>query len=211
MVKLSDVHKSFGEETVLRGINLEIRRNETTCLVGPSGAGKSTLLRCVNLLDRPTSGSVFVDGVEITARNAPIDRIRSRIGMVFQSFGLFPHLTALENCALAPRTVLRLSRRDARERARSTLARVGLSAKKASYPNQLSGGQQQRVAIARALCMDPMLMLFDEPTSALDPELIEEVLAVITELAETGMTMLVVTHEMGFARRAADRMLMLDR
>ncbi len=211
MVRLSDLHKSFGEAAVLRGVNLEIRNNEAACLVGPSGAGKSTLLRCVNLLERPTAGSVFVGGVEITARNAPIDPIRSRIGMVFQDFRLFPHLTALENCALAPRTVLRRPMQEAREQARSVLARVGLRRKSESHPNQLSGGQQQRVAIARALCMDPILMLFDEPTSALDPELIGEVLAVIAELAETGMTMLVVTHEMGFASRAADRMLMLDR
>ena len=211
LMKLSDLHKSFGEEPVLCGVNLELRARETACLVGPSGAGKSTLLRCVNLLEQPTSGSVFFDGAEITTAHASIDHIRSRMGMVFQDFRLFPHLTALANCALAPRVVLRLPKRQACSRAQSALARVGLQFKECSYPSQLSGGQQQRVAIARALCMDPMLMLFDEPTSALDPELIGEVLTVMMELVDTGMTMLVVTHEMGFARRAADRILMLDR
>ena len=211
LVRFEDVYKAFDGEEVLRGIDLDLSRSETTCLVGPSGAGKSTLLRCVNLLERPTRGSVFVDGIEITAPDAPLDRLRSRIGMVFQDFRLFPHLTALQNCTLAPRTVLRLSKADAAHRARSMLARVRLEAKAESHPSQLSGGQQQRVAIARALCMDPMLMLFDEPTSALDPELIGEVLSVIADLAEARLTMLVVTHEMGFARRASDRILMLDR
>ena len=211
LVRFVDVHKAFDGEEVLRGIDLDLSRSETTCLVGPSGAGKSTLLRCANLLEHPTTGSIFVDGIEITAPDTPLDRIRSRIGMVFQDFRLFPHLTALQNCTLAPRTVLRLSKTEAARRARRMLARVQLEEKAESHPSQLSGGQQQRVAIARALCMNPMLMLFDEPTSALDPELIGEVLSVISELAEARLTMVVVTHEMGFARRASDRILMLDR
>ena len=210
LVRFEDVHRAFGGEEVLCGIDLEVSPSETTCLVGPSGAGKSTFLRCVNLVEQPTSSSIFVDGIEVTAPDAPLDRTCSRIGMVFQDFRLFPHLTALQDCTLAPKTVLRLSKAEATRRARSMLARVRLESKAESHPSKLSGGQQQRVAIARALCMDPMLMLFDEPTSALDPELIGEVLSVISELAEARLTMLVVTHEMGFARCASDRILMLD-
>jgi len=210
LVDIRDLHKNFGKLEVLKGINLQIDRQEVVCLLGPSGAGKSTLLRCINRLEEPTSGKIFVAGEEITAARADLNRIRSEIGMVFQHFNLFPHMTALQNCTLALIKVRKLPKKEAKERATQMLERVGLIEKAQSKPRQLSGGQQQRVAIARALAMDPQLMLFDEPTSALDPELIGEVLDVMLELASGGMTMAVVTHEMGFAYKAATRLLMLD-
>jgi len=210
LVDIQDLHKYFGKLQVLKGINMQIHKGEVICLLGPSGAGKSTLLRCINRLEEPTRGRIFVNGEEITAPKADLNRIRSEIGMVFQHFNLFPHMTALENCTLALIKVRKLKKCDAEKRAMETLTRVGLAEKAQSKPSQLSGGQQQRVAIARALSMDPKLMLFDEPTSALDPELIGEVLDVMLNLASRGMTMAVVTHEMGFACKAASRLLMLD-
>ena len=212
LVKLVDVNKSFGDLHVLRGINLEIHRGEVVCVIGPSGSGKSTLLRCINLLAPPDAGQIFVEDGELTGKGheAGIDHVRERIGMVFQSFNLFPHKSAIENVMLAPRTVLERSREESRRRAEELLARVGMSDKVDEYPERLSGGQQQRVAIARALAMDPHIMLFDEVTSALDPELVKEVLDVMRELAAEGMTMIVVTHEMGFAREVADRVIFMD-
>ena len=209
-IDVRGLHKSFGDLEVLRGIDFSVARGEVVCVIGPSGSGKSTLLRCVNLLEEPSSGQVTVAGTEVTDPDVDIDRVRRRIGMVFQSFNLFPHLTALENLTIAQRRVLRRERSQAVQVARANLARVGLSDKEAAYPAQLSGGQQQRVAIARALSMDPELMLFDEPTSALDPELVGDVLAVMRSLAQEGMTMLVVTHEMSFAREVADRVVFMD-
>ncbi|MGW5868805.1 amino acid ABC transporter ATP-binding protein [Streptomyces sp. NPDC055239] len=209
-IEVRELHKSFGDLKVLKGIDLTVGRGDVVCVIGPSGSGKSTLLRCVNLLEEPTSGTVTVAGTEVTDPDVDIDRVRRRIGMVFQSFNLFPHLTALENLTIAQRRVLRRSKEEAERIARANLARVGLVDKEQSYPAQLSGGQQQRVAIARALSMDPELMLFDEPTSALDPELVGDVLAVMRSLAQEGMTMLVVTHEMSFAREVADRVVFMD-
>ncbi|MFG2888711.1 amino acid ABC transporter ATP-binding protein [Streptomyces sp. NPDC048248] len=209
-IDVQGLHKSFGELEVLRGIDFSVARGEVVCVIGPSGSGKSTLLRCVNLLEEPSAGRVTVAGTDVTDPDVDIDRVRRRIGMVFQSFNLFPHLTALENLTIAQRRVLRRDRSEAERVARANLERVGLSEKEASYPAQLSGGQQQRVAIARALSMDPQLMLFDEPTSALDPELVGDVLAVMRSLADEGMTMLVVTHEMSFAREVADRVVFMD-
>lgn len=211
LVDVQELHKSFGKLEVLKGISLQIHESEVVCLLGPSGAGKSTLLRCINRLEEPTRGHIFIGSEEITAPKVDLNRMRSEIGMVFQHFNLFPHMTALENCSLALRKVRGLSKPEADNRAMVMLTRVGLADKAKSKPRQLSGGQQQRVAIARALSMDPRLMLFDEPTSALDPELIGEVLEVMLDLASKGMTMAVVTHEMGFAQRAATRLLMLDR
>ncbi len=210
LVDIQDLHKSFGKLEVLKGINLQIHPQEVVCLLGPSGAGKSTLLRCINRLEEPTSGKIIVAGEEITAAKADLNRMRSEIGMVFQHFNLFPHMTVLDNCTLGLIRVRKLSKTEAEKRALLMLTRVGMAEKANSKPRQLSGGQQQRVAIARALAMDPKLMLFDEPTSALDPELIGEVLEVMLDLASKGMTMAVVTHEMGFAQRAADRALVLD-
>ena len=210
LVDIQDLHKSFGKLEVLKGINLQIHPQEVVCLLGPSGAGKSTLLRCINRLEEPTSGKIIVAGEEITAAKADLNRMRSEIGMVFQHFNLFPHMTALDNCTLGLIKVRKLSKTEAEKRALLMLTRVGMAEKANSKPRQLSGGQQQRVAIARALAMDPKLMLFDEPTSALDPELIGEVLEVMLDLASKGMTMAVVTHEMGFAQRAANRALVLD-
>jgi polar amino acid transport system ATP-binding protein len=210
IVEVRDLHKSFGDNHVLRGIDFTVEMGEVVCVIGPSGSGKSTLLRCVNLLEQPQSGSVHVAGEDLTDPDCDIDAARRRIGMVFQQFNLFPHLTALDNCAVAQTTVLKRTRTEAVRVARDNLDRVGLSDKMTSYPAQLSGGQQQRVAIARALSMDPELMLFDEPTSALDPELVGDVLTVMRKLAEDGMTMLVVTHEMAFAREAADRVVFMD-
>ena len=210
LVDIRDLHKSFGNLEVLKGINLQINSQEVVCLLGPSGAGKSTLLRCINRLEEPTRGKIFIGGEEITAAKVNLNKMRSEIGMVFQHFNLFPHMTALQNCMLALTKVRKLPKPKAEARAREMLARVGLAEKADSRPRQLSGGQQQRVAIARALSMDPRLMLFDEPTSALDPELIGEVLDVMLRLASRGMTMVVVTHEMGFACKAATRLLMLD-
>jgi polar amino acid transport system ATP-binding protein len=210
MIEVRDLHKSFGDLEVLRGIDLEVEAGEVVCVIGPSGSGKSTLLRCVNLLEAPTSGTVIVDGVELTDPECDLDAVRRRIGMVFQQFNLFPHLSVLANVTIAQRKVLRRSAAEAEKVARVNLERVGLSDKVDAYPAQLSGGQQQRVAIARALAMGPSVMLFDEPTSALDPELVGDVLAVMRGLAVEGMTMIVVTHEMSFAREVADRVIFMD-
>ncbi|WOX08756.1 amino acid ABC transporter ATP-binding protein [Streptomyces sp. N50] len=209
-IQVRGLHKSFGTNEVLRGIDLEIGQGEVVCVIGPSGSGKSTLLRCVNLLEEPTQGRVFVGGTEITDPDVDIDAVRRRIGMVFQQFNLFPHLTVTENLTLPQRRVLRRDKTRAAKVAADNLRRVGLSEKATAYPASLSGGQQQRVAIARALAMDPEVMLFDEPTSALDPELVGDVLAVMRMLANEGMTMMVVTHEMTFAREVADRVVFMD-
>jgi len=209
-IQICDLHKSFGELEVLRGIDFEIAPGEVVCIIGPSGSGKSTLLRCVNRLEDPTSGTILVEGEDITDPYADVDALRSKIGMVFQQFNLFPHLDVLKNLTIAQRKVLKRSEDEAVDVATKMLARVGLSDKIAEYPSRLSGGQQQRVAIARALCMNPDMMLFDEPTSALDPELIGEVLDVMRLLASEGMTMMVVTHEMGFAQHVADRIVFMD-
>jgi len=209
-IEVRELHKYFGPLEVLRGIDFRVDRGEVVCVIGPSGSGKSTLLRCINRLEEPTSGKVFVGGVEVTDADVDIDAVRRKIGMVFQAFNLFPHLTALENLTIAQRRVLKRSREEATRVARENLDRVGLAEKEGVYPAQLSGGQQQRVAIARALSMGPELMLFDEPTSALDPELVGDVLAVMRKLAIEGMTMLVVTHEMSFAREVADRVVFMD-
>ncbi len=209
-VELQDVRKSFGRLEVLRGIDLAVEEHEVVCVIGASGSGKSTLLRCVNLLEPVTSGRIFVAGEEITAPGVDVDRIRRRIGIVFQAFNLFPHMSVLRNVTLAPQEVLGLGRGQAEAEARELLARFGLADKADEYPDRLSGGQQQRTAIVRALAMRPQLMLLDEVTSALDPELVGEVLGVIRELAEGGMTMLIATHEMGFARDIASRVCFLD-
>ncbi|MHB8926653.1 MAG: amino acid ABC transporter ATP-binding protein [Bacillota bacterium] len=210
MIEFRKVHKYFGTNHVLKGLNLTIPTNEKLVIIGPSGSGKSTLIRCINQLERVTSGHVLVDGQDVTAPRAPLNRVRQDIGMVFQLFNLYPHKTVLENVTLAPLNVKGVPKAEAEETARYYLQRVGLSHKAGAYPAQLSGGQQQRVAIARALAMKPRYMLFDEPTSALDPEMIGEVLEVMTGLAREGMTMVVVTHEIGFARQVADRVLLLD-
>ena len=209
-IALKDLHKTFGTLEVLRGIDLQVAVGEVVCIIGPSGSGKSTMLRCVNRLEEPTGGIVEIDGVDITDRRSNIDQVRSRVGMVFQHFNLWPHMSVLRNVALAPRKVKGLNRADAEQIARRCLEDVGLADKADARPAQLSGGQQQRVAIARALAMDPEVMLFDEVTSALDPELVKEVLDVMRRLAAQGMTMLVVTHEMGFAREVADRVVFMD-
>lgn len=210
MIRIRNLRKSFGKLEVLRGIDLDVGRGEVVALIGPSGSGKSTLLRCVNLLERPTAGSIEVDGQEITAPGFDVNRLRQRVGMVFQHFNLFPHMPVLRNVALAPVLTGRLSPRDAEARALELLAQVGLRDKAHAYPDSLSGGQKQRVAIARALAMNPEVMLFDEPTSALDPEMVKEVLEVMKRLALGGMTMMVVTHEMGFAREVCDRVIFMD-
>ncbi|MFG3440350.1 amino acid ABC transporter ATP-binding protein [Nonomuraea sp. NPDC047897] len=209
-IEIKDLHKHFGGNEVLRGIDCTVESGQVVCVIGPSGSGKSTLLRCVNLLEQPTRGKVLVEGVEVTDPDVDIDAVRRRIGMVFQQFNLFPHMTALQNVMVAQRRVLKRGQKEAERVARENLDRVGVGDKADAYPAQLSGGQQQRVAIARALAMNPDLMLFDEPTSALDPELVGDVLAVMRKLAEEGMTMLVVTHEMGFAREVADRVVFMD-
>jgi polar amino acid transport system ATP-binding protein len=209
-LQLEGVRKSFGRLEVLRGIDLAVEDHEVVCLIGASGSGKSTLLRCVNLVEPIDAGRIVVEGQEITARGVDVNSVRRRIGIVFQAFNLFPHMSVLRNVTLGPRSVLGLSRADAEARARDLLARFGLADKAADYPDRLSGGQQQRVAIVRALAMGPDLMLLDEVTSALDPELIAEVLEVIRELAAAGMTMVIATHEMGFAREIADRVCFLD-
>jgi len=209
VVEVIDLHKSFGSVEVLKGISTIVHRGEVVCVIGPSGSGKSTLLRCVNLLEEPTSGRVVVMGEEVTDPDCDIDRVRSNLGMVFQQFNLFPHINALQNCTIGQISVLKRPKEEAATKAQENLAKVGLAGRESAYPAQLSGGQQQRVAIARALSMDPGLMLFDEPTSALDPELVGDVLSVMRELASEGMTMIVVTHEMGFARKAADRVLFM--
>ncbi|MGN6088348.1 MAG: amino acid ABC transporter ATP-binding protein [Actinomycetales bacterium] len=210
LLRVSGVTKSFGDHVALRGVDLDVARGEVVVVLGPSGSGKSTLCRCVNRLETIDSGSIELDGEEIPAEGKALARLRSEVGMVFQSFNLFAHKTVLENVTLGPTKVRGVPQQQARTRAMELLERVGVADQAAKHPGQLSGGQQQRVAIARALAMDPKLMLFDEPTSALDPEMINEVLAVMTELASSGMTMLVVTHEMGFARRAADRIVFMD-
>ena len=207
---LEGIHKSFGKLEVLRGIDLELAEHEVVCVIGASGSGKSTLLRCVNLLQPIDAGRIVVRGVEITAAGVDVNAVRRGIGIVFQSFNLFPHMSVLENVTLAPRKALRLSKAEAERRADDLLARFGLADKREEYPDRLSGGQQQRVAIVRALAMQPGLLLLDEVTSALDPELVAEVLAVIRELAAEGMTMLIATHEMGFARDVANRVCFLD-
>ncbi len=210
MVEMQDVHKSFGLLKVLNGIDLGVPPGEVLVIVGPSGSGKSTLLRCVNLLEPIEGGRIFIEGEEITRRGVPVNKIRQQVGMVFQQFNLFPHLNVMDNLILAVRKVLKQPREQAGQRALELLARVGLSDKVKSYPHQLSGGQQQRVAIARALMMRPHVMLFDEVTSALDPELVGEVLNVMRDLANSGMTMLVVTHEMLFAREVGNRLIFMD-
>jgi len=209
-LELHGVRKSFGRVEVLRGVDLVVEDHEVVCLIGASGSGKSTLLRCVNLVEPIDAGRIVVEGEDVTARHVDVNSVRRRIGIVFQAFNLFPHMSVLRNVTLGPRAVLGLSRGDAEARARELLARFGLADKAADYPDRLSGGQQQRVAIVRALAMDPDLMLLDEVTSALDPELVAEVLEVIRELAAGGMTMVIATHEMGFAREIADRVCFLD-
>ncbi|MFX0538326.1 amino acid ABC transporter ATP-binding protein [Ornithinimicrobium sp. Y1847] len=206
---MRDIVKKFGSTTVLDGIDLDVQEGQVVCLIGPSGAGKSTLLRCINGLERITSGTIEVGGEQLQYDEKHLNSIRSRIGMVFQAFNLFPHMTVLENIAVAQREVLGRGKAEAEEKAKGLLERVGLRHKATAYPDSLSGGQQQRVAIARALAMDPKVMLFDEPTSALDPELVGEVLKVMRDLANEGMTMVVVTHEMRFARQAADQVVLL--
>ncbi|MEV0596557.1 amino acid ABC transporter ATP-binding protein [Nonomuraea cavernae] len=209
-IEIKDLHKYFGDNEVLKGIDVTVEPGQVVCVIGPSGSGKSTLLRCVNLLEQPTKGQVRVQGVEVTDPDVDIDAVRRRIGMVFQQFNLFPHMTALQNVMIAQQRVLKRGKKAAEVVARENLDKVGVIEKCDAFPAQLSGGQQQRVAIARALAMNPDLMLFDEPTSALDPELVGDVLAVMRTLAEEGMTMLVVTHEMGFAREVADRVVFMD-
>lgn len=209
MIDIKNLHKSFGEHEVLKGIDLHINPQEVVVIIGPSGSGKSTLLRCMNLLEEPTSGSVVVDGIDLTG-DSDINKAREEIGMVFQRFNLFPHMTVLQNITLAPIKVRNMAKDEAEKIARELLERVGLADKADAYPPQLSGGQQHRVAIARALAMRPKVMLFDEPTSALDPEMVNEVLDVMKSLANEGMTMAVVTHEMGFAREVGDRLLFVD-
>ena len=209
-VRIIDACKNFGKVVALKNATLSVKPGEVVLIIGPSGSGKSTMLRCINRLEHLTSGQIWIDEDQVTDHGSDIRKIREEVGMVFQSFNLFPHLTALENITLAPRTVKKVPEKEARELGKNLLARVGLSEKEGSYPEQLSGGQQQRVAIARALAMSPKVMLFDEPTSALDPEMIKEVLDVMVELAREGMTMLVVSHEMGFARAAAHTVVFMD-
>jgi general L-amino acid transport system ATP-binding protein len=210
-IEMRGVHKWFGAFHVLRNVDLTVDRGERIVICGPSGSGKSTLIRCINRLEEHQKGTIRVDGVELTPDVKRIDEVRREVGMVFQQFNLFPHLTILENCALAPIWVRKMPKRQAEEQAMHFLTRVKIPEQAGKYPGQLSGGQQQRVAIARALCMSPKIMLFDEPTSALDPEMVKEVLDTMTSLAQEGMTMLVVTHEMGFARQVADRVVFMDR
>lgn len=210
VIRVEDLHKNFGTVPVLAGISISVVRGETVCVIGPSGSGKSTLLKCITRLEEPSGGRIFISGIDITSSDVDINKVRADVGMVFQQFNLFPHKTALGNISLALEKVRRMSKRDAEEAARQELEHVGLSEKADSYPSQLSGGQQQRVAIARALAMRPKAMLFDEVTSALDPELVKEVLDVMRRLASEGTTMIVVTHEMGFAREVADRIVFID-
>ena len=210
MIEVKDLKKQFGNLAVLKGISETIERSEKVVIIGPSGSGKSTFLRCLNLLEQPTSGSIRFKGLEITDKKVNIDAVRQKMGMVFQHFNLFPHLTVLENIMLAPVTLKLMTKEQAREQAFTLLKRIGLEDKAGVYPSQISGGQKQRIAIVRSLAMKPEVMLFDEPTSALDPEMVGEVLALMKELAEEGMTMAVVTHEMGFAREVADKVLFMD-
>jgi len=208
MIEIKKLYKSYGDNEVLKGINQTVSEAEVLCIVGPSGSGKSTMLRCINLLEVPTSGEVYIDGELVTSQN--INEIRTKMGMVFQNFNLFPHMTVLENVTCAPINVKGVSKTDAEAKAMELLTRVGLDNKANAYPRSLSGGQQQRVAIARALAMDPEIMLFDEPTSALDPEMVGEVLDVMKDLAKEGLAMIVVTHEMGFAKEVADKVIFMD-
>lgn len=210
LIKTEGLEKAFGKVQVLKGITTEIHKGEVVVIIGPSGSGKSTFLRTLNLLEEPTGGKIYFEGVDITDPKININKHRQKMGMVFQQFNLFPHMTVLKNMTLAPMKLLKLSKADAEKRATELLDRVGLADRANAYPGQLSGGQKQRVAIVRALCMQPDVMLFDEPTSALDPEMVGEVLGVMKKLAEDGMTMAVVTHEMGFAREVADRVLFID-
>ena len=210
LIKTEGLEKAFGKVQVLKGITTEIHKGEVVVIIGPSGSGKSTFLRTLNLLEEPTGGKIYFEGVDITDPKININKHRQKMGMVFQQFNLFPHMTVLKNMTLAPMKLLKLSKADAEKRATELLDRVGLADRANAYPNQLSGGQKQRVAIVRALCMQPDVMLFDEPTSALDPEMVGEVLGVMKKLADDGMTMAVVTHEMGFAREVADRVLFID-
>jgi len=209
-IQVRNLRKSFGDHEVLKGIDAEVDNGQVVCVIGPSGSGKSTLLRCVNLLEQPTSGDVFVEGIQITDPDVDVDKVRSRIGMVFQQFNLFPHLSVLRNLTIAQQRVKKRDKNEAIEVAKRNLEKVGLADKAAAYPAHLSGGQMQRAAIARALSMDPDMMLFDEPTSALDPELVGDVLAVMKDLANEGMTMMVVTHEMGFAREVGNSLVFMD-
>lgn len=209
-VEAKELHKNFGNLQVLKGIDLAVEDREVVCMIGPSGSGKSTFLRCLNALEEPTAGTIIVDNFEVTDKKQDINKIRENIGMVFQQFNLFPHMSVLKNIMMAPLDRKKITKEQAEAKARELLEAVGLSDKADAYPNQLSGGQQQRVAIARALAMEPDVMLFDEPTSALDPEMVGEVLNVMKKLAEDGMTMIVVTHEMGFAREVADRVVFMD-
>ncbi len=209
-IEVRELHKYFGANEVLKGIDFHVNHGQVVCVIGPSGSGKSTLLRCVNRLEDPTSGTILVEGVDITDPETDLDQVRSRIGIVFQSFNLFPHMNVMRNLCIAQQRVRGRGRDEAIEVARTNLAKVGLAGKEDAYPAHLSGGQQQRVAIARALSMNPDMMLFDEPTSALDPELVGDVLAVMKDLASEGMTMMVVTHEMGFAREVGDRLVFMD-
>ena len=210
MITVSNLCKSFGGLEVLKGVNVEIDKGDVICVIGPSGSGKSTFLRCLNLLETPTSGSILFEGDELTDKKIDLNRHRQKMGMVFQQFNLFPHMTVLDNLTCAPIMLKKTPKAEAEKKAMELLARVGLADRADAWPNQLSGGQKQRVAIVRALCMEPDVLLFDEPTSALDPEMVGEVLDVMKELAKSGMTMVVVTHEMGFAREVASRVLFLD-
>lgn len=210
IISIRNLHKSFGKNPVLKGIDLDIQQGEVVVIIGPSGSGKSTLLRTMNLLEVPTQGTIHFEGVDITDKSNDIFKMREKMGMVFQNFNLFPNMTVLENITLAPRKIKGLPQSQADQKAQELLTRVDLSDKATSYPASLSGGQQQRIAIARGLAMDPDVLLFDEPTSALDPEMVGEVLAVMQDLAKSGMTMVIVTHEMGFAREVADRVIFMD-
>ena len=210
MISVKDLHKSFGGVTVLDGISTQVERGDVVCIIGPSGSGKSTFLRCLNRLETPDSGKILLDGVDLTDPRTDLDRQRMKMGMVFQQFNLFPHMTVLKNLTLAPMLLKKESQQTAEQRAMTLLDRVGLAGRAGEYPARLSGGQKQRIAIVRALCMEPEVLLFDEPTSALDPEMVGEVLDVMKELAQSGMTMVVVTHEMGFAREVASRVLFMD-
>lgn len=210
MIRVENLYKSFGDLQVLKGVNAHVDKSEVVCVIGASGSGKSTFLRCINLLEVPTKGKIYIEGVELLEHRRQIDKLRQKVGMVFQQFNLFPNMTVMENVMLSPVQTRKLTKSQAREKAEELLRRVGLSDKISEYPNRLSGGQKQRVAIARALAMDPDIMLFDEPTSALDPEMVGEVLNVMKQLAQEGMTMVIVTHEMGFAREVADRVLFMD-
>lgn len=210
MIEIKNLHKSFGNLKVLKGVDAHSEQGECVCIIGPSGSGKSTFLRCMNLLEQPDAGSIVIDGMDVMDPKCNVDKLRLNVGMVFQHFNLFPHLTILDNLTLAPLKLKLMKEEEAKEKAMSLLARVGVADKADSYPSKLSGGQKQRVAIARALTLSPKVMLFDEPTSALDPEMVGEVLEVMKQLAKEGMTMMVVTHEMGFAREVADKIIFMD-